>query len=78
MDLASRPISDKGAGVKQHFQQADDAVIMQLQSGYTPDADECWLSQSRELAAIDGASQQFRLALEVAQIGGGHPFAKDR
>ena len=55
----------------QRFEQTDDSVIMQLETGDAALPDQRWRSQCGKLASIDGAGEQLGLFGQATRIGGG-------
>ena len=78
MQLPGGPVAEQAAGVEQAVEQADDAIVMQLDAGHAAGTNSHGLRQRGQGAGVDGGVEQFRLLFEVAVGGGGQALLERR
>ena len=66
MELPGGPVAEQAAGVEQTFEQANDAVVVQFDTGDAALAGNHRGSQFSQCSGIHSGFEEFRLLFEVA------------
>ena len=69
VQVAGGPVANQASRLDQGVQQADHAVILELQTWDPAVADQGRFTQRREFPGIDHAGEQFSLQRQAARIG---------